>query len=97
VRRPDAAAGAQRLPGYRSQPRFGAFALPSAYARNARPRDETGRNQIVPNSVQLDQAILRFERVPDSVQTDRMDWGFRFTHLQGLAQRTAAADVIVRF
>jgi hypothetical protein len=51
----------------------------------------------VPNSVQLDQAILRFERVPDSVQTDRMDWGFRFTHLQGLAQRTAAADVIVRF
>jgi len=37
----------------------------------------------VPNKVQLDQLILRFERQPDTVQTDRFDWGFRFTSLYG--------------
>jgi hypothetical protein len=42
---------------------------------------------IVPNSVQLDQAILRFERVPDSVQVDSMDWGFRFTNMYGIDYR----------
>ena len=46
---------------------------------------------IVPNSVQLDQAILRFERVPDSVQTDHMDWGFRFTNLYGIDYRYTTA------
>ncbi len=46
---------------------------------------------IVPNSAQLDQAILRFERVPDTVQTDDMDWGFRFTNLYGIDYRYTTA------
>ncbi len=46
---------------------------------------------IVPNSVQVDQAILRFERVPDSVQTDHMDSGFRFTNLFGIDYRYTTA------
>jgi hypothetical protein len=46
---------------------------------------------IVPNSVQLDQAIYRIERLPDSVQTDRMDWGFRFTNLYGIDYRYTTA------
>jgi hypothetical protein len=46
---------------------------------------------IVPNSVQLDQAILRFERVPDSVQVDSMDWGFRLTNLFGIDYRYTTA------
>jgi hypothetical protein len=37
-------------------------------------------NQI-PNSIQLDQLTLYIERVPDTVQTDHFDWGFRFTGL----------------
>jgi hypothetical protein len=42
---------------------------------------------IVPNRIELDQAILRFERVPDSVQTEHVDWGFRFTTLYGIDYR----------
>jgi hypothetical protein len=42
---------------------------------------------IVPNSVQLDQFILRAERQVDSVQTDHIDWGFRSTGLFGIDYR----------
>jgi len=38
---------------------------------------------IVPNRVELNQAALYFERVPDTVQTDHFDWGFRFTSIYG--------------
>src|SRR5262245_14496788 len=47
---------------------------------------------IVPNKPQLDQAILRFERVPDTVQTDHVDWGFRFTTLYGIDYRWTTAQ-----
>lgn len=40
-----------------------------------------------PDSVQLDQATLYVERVPDTVQTDHFDWGFRFTNLYGMDYR----------
>ncbi len=46
---------------------------------------------VVPNSVQLDQALLRFERPVDSVQTDHMDWGFRSTHMYGIDYRYTMA------
>jgi hypothetical protein len=36
-----------------------------------------------PNTVQLDQAVLYIERVPDTVQTDHIDWGFRISGLYG--------------
>src|SRR5882762_7820070 len=32
---------------------------------------------IVPNRIELDQGVLRIERLPDTVQTDHVDWGFR--------------------
>jgi hypothetical protein len=41
----------------------------------------------VPNRVQMDQAILRFDKLPDTVQTDHFDWGFRFTSLYGVDYR----------
>ena len=31
--------------------------------------------------------VLRFERVPDSVQTDHIDWGFRLTTFYGIDYR----------
>jgi hypothetical protein len=46
---------------------------------------------IVPNSVQLDQTILRVERQVDSVQTDHIDWGFRSTGLFGIDYRYMVA------
>jgi Putative beta-barrel porin-2, OmpL-like. bbp2 len=42
---------------------------------------------IVPNRLEMDQAVLRLERVPDSVQTNHIDWGFRFTTLYGIDYR----------
>jgi hypothetical protein len=52
--------------------------LPAAYAE-------------VPNTIQLDQATLYFERVPDTVQTDHFDWGFRLTNLYGVDYRFTTA------
>ena len=46
---------------------------------------------IVPNSLQLSQAILIFERVTDSEQKDYCDWGFKFTNLYGIDYRYTTA------
>ncbi len=46
---------------------------------------------IVPNSVQMDQLVLRAERQVDSVQTDHVDWGFRSTALFGMDYRYMTA------
>jgi hypothetical protein len=46
---------------------------------------------IVPNSLQLSQAIVIFERVTDSLQKDHTDWGFKFTNLYGIDYRYTTA------
>jgi len=46
---------------------------------------------IEPNSIQLDQAAFYIERVPDTVQTDHFDWGFRLTQLYGIDYRFTTA------
>ncbi len=47
---------------------------------------------IVPNSVQLDQLVLRIERPLDTVQTDHLDWGFRVSNLYGIDYRYTTAQ-----
>jgi hypothetical protein len=48
-----------------------------------------------PNTVQLDQAALYFEKTPDTVQTDHFDWGFRLANLYGTDYRyTFSKDVL---
>jgi len=42
---------------------------------------------IVPNTFQLNQAVLRIERGVDTAQTAHPDWGFRFTNLYGIDYR----------
>jgi hypothetical protein len=42
---------------------------------------------IRPNTGDLDQAVFRFERQLDSVQTDHVDWGFRATLDYGIDYR----------
>ncbi len=49
---------------------------------------------IIPNSFQLDQAALYIERLPNTVQTDHVDWGFRITNLYGLDYRYTTAKGI---
>ena len=46
---------------------------------------------VVPNSFQLDQAILKFEREIDWVQTDHVDWGFRWVNMYGIDYRYTTA------
>lgn len=42
---------------------------------------------LVPNRVVLDQAILRVERQPNTVQTDHVDWGFVVDNIFGTDYR----------
>jgi hypothetical protein len=44
-----------------------------------------------PNKVQLDQAVVYFERLPDTVQTDHVDWGFRLSAIYGENYRYTTA------
>jgi Putative beta-barrel porin-2, OmpL-like. bbp2 len=47
---------------------------------------------IVPNRVELDQGVIRIERLPDTVQTDHVDWGFRLTPIYGIDYRFTTAQ-----
>jgi hypothetical protein len=51
---------------------------PAAYAYN-------------PNTVQLDQAVIYIERLPDTVQKDHVDWGFRVAPIYGENYRYTTA------
>lgn len=42
---------------------------------------------LVPNGVVLDQAIIKLERLPNTVQTDHFDYGFLFTNIFGTDYR----------
>lgn len=42
---------------------------------------------IVPNHLELDQLVLRIERLPNTVQKSYMDWGFRVSNLYGIDYR----------
>jgi Putative beta-barrel porin-2, OmpL-like. bbp2 len=44
-----------------------------------------------PNTVQLDQAVMYIERLPDTVQKDHVDWGFRIAPIYGENYRYTTA------
>ena len=44
-----------------------------------------------PNTVQLDQAVVYIERLPDTVQKDHVDWGFRIAPIYGENYRYTTA------
>lgn len=46
----------------------------------------------IANSVMLNQATFYIERVPDTVQRDHFDWGFRVTNLYGFDYRFTTAN-----
>jgi len=46
---------------------------------------------IRPNKLDVDQALIRFERNADTVQTDHIDWGFRSTLMYGIDYRYTTA------
>jgi hypothetical protein len=58
----------------------------------------TSRHSVYPmsyniyaNRLELDQAVLYVERLPDTVQTDHADWGFHFTTFYGVDYRFTTA------
>jgi hypothetical protein len=44
-----------------------------------------------PNTAQLDQAVIYIERLPDTVQKDHVDWGFRISGIYGENYRYTTA------
>jgi len=49
---------------------------------------------IYPNRIELDQLVAIAERLPDAVQTQHFDWGFRLTAFYGIDYRfTFAKDI----
>ena len=49
---------------------------------------------VNPNRITPDQQVLFIERLPDTVQTDHIDWGFRFAQLWGQDYRYTTAKGI---
>jgi hypothetical protein len=48
-----------------------------------------------PNTIQLDQAVIYFDRFPDTVQKDHIDWGMRVSFLYGENYRYTTAYGVV--
>jgi hypothetical protein len=46
---------------------------------------------FTPNTIQLDQGVIYLERLPDTVQTDHVDWGFRLSAIYGENYRYTTA------
>jgi hypothetical protein len=46
---------------------------------------------FTPNTVQLDQFVTYVERLPDTVQTDHLDWGYRLSFMYGENYRYTTA------
>jgi hypothetical protein len=47
---------------------------------------------IVPNKPELDQQVFRIERMPDTVQQEHNDWGFRLSMIYGIDTRYTVSD-----
>ena len=60
---------------------------PSVNASSSRHSNIPLSYTIVPNNIELDQLVLRVERVADTLQTTHMDWGFRLSNLYGIDYR----------
>jgi hypothetical protein len=50
-----------------------------------------------PDTIQLDQAALYFERTPDEIQRDHFDWGFRLAMLYGTDYKYTFANGILSY
>lgn len=55
------------------------------------PANQPSAYDEYPNTVQLDQLALYYERLPNTVQTDHFDWGWRATALYGVDYRFTTA------
>ena len=61
---------------------------PTANVSTSRDRNYPETNDIYSNRVELGQAVLYVERLPDSVQVDHFDWGYHVTGFFGTDYRS---------
>ncbi len=60
---------------------------PSVNGSTSTHRNTPESNDLYSNRFELNQAVLYFERLPDTVQQDHIDWGFHLTALYGTDYR----------
>lgn len=61
---------------------------PTANVTTSRDRNYPETNDIYSNRVELGQAVVYVERLPDSVQREHVDWGFHLTGFFGTDYRS---------
>ena len=61
---------------------------PTANLSTSRDRNYPETNDIYSNRIELGQAVVYVERLPDSVQRDHIDWGFHLTGFFGTDYRS---------
>ena len=61
---------------------------PSGNLSTSRNRNAPETNDIYSNRVELQQVVVYAERLPDSVQRERIDWGFHLTSFFGTDYRS---------
>ncbi len=59
------------------------------------PANAPAAYDVYPNTVQLDQAALYFQRLENTAQTDHVDWGYQLTLLYGVDYRFTTAKGIL--
>src|SRR6202051_1004774 len=75
------------LNGARSRTKLYGWIDPSLNFSTSSIRNEPEANDVYPNRFELNQFVLYAERLPDSVQQDRIDWGYHLTALYGTDYR----------
>ncbi len=63
---------------------------PSYTASTSKNSNIPVAHNIKPNAFVLDQAVLRFERVMNTVQTDHVGWGFHSMCMYGINYKGCA-------
>ncbi len=66
-------------------------------ARGAKLGNFPAADMYKPNTGELDQTVINFERVPDTVQQDHIDWGFRISTLYGENYRYTTAYSVASY
>jgi hypothetical protein len=64
---------------------------PSVNFSTSSSRNDPEANDVYSNRFELSQSVLYVERLPDSVQRDRIDWGYHLTALFGADYRYTTA------
>src|ERR1700726_5244340 len=71
------------IDGARRRTKIYGWIEPTVNGSTPRPRNYPTTNDIYSNRVELGQAVVYVERMPDSVQREHIDWGFHLTAFYG--------------